>query len=67
MDATGRKVFMRFANPKAFFRFTAIKPVRNYYEILLEDTPVYLYFDIEHYSDDPQDDSVPSLRPHGGS
>lgn len=55
-DAAGRKAFMRFASPEAFFRFTAINPVRNYYEILLEDTPVCLYFDIEHYSHGPRDD-----------
>ena len=45
---------MRFASPEVFFRFTVIKPVRNYYEVLLEDTPVCLYFDIEHYSDGSQ-------------
>jgi hypothetical protein len=39
-DATGRKSFMRFASPEAFFQVTGIKPVRNYYEVLLEDTPV---------------------------
>jgi hypothetical protein len=39
MDATGRKVFMRFANPEAFFRFTAIKPVRNTYEFFLMALP----------------------------
>ncbi len=47
---------MRFVSPEAFFRFTAINPVRNYYEILLENTPVCLYFDIEHYSNGPEDD-----------
>jgi hypothetical protein len=41
-DNTVRKVFMRFASPETFFRFTVINPVWNYNEILLEDTPVCL-------------------------
>ena len=39
-DTVGRKSFMRFASPEAFFRFTAIKPVWNYYEVCWK-TPQY--------------------------
>ena len=49
-DALGRKFFLRFPDPETFFRSTARSSMRNFYELLPENSPVCLYLDCEHYT-----------------
>jgi len=49
-DTLGRKFFLRFPDPETFFRATARSSMRNFYELLPENSPVCLYLDCEHYT-----------------
>ena len=47
----GAKRFAFFASSEEFFKWTAHLHQRCFYEILADQQPVVLYFDVEHYTE----------------
>jgi hypothetical protein len=48
---SGAKRFTFFASSEEFFKWTAHLHQRCFYEILADQQPVVLYFDVEHYTE----------------